>query len=43
MTKSKSFAFARLLAKMISFLRSNTEMPVPSKVTLDSSLWDLNL
>ena len=42
-TKSKSLALVKLFARMISFFRSKTEMPVPSKVTLDSSFWDLNL
>ena len=42
-TRSKSLALPRLWAMMISFLRSKTEIPVPSNVTLDSSLCDLNL
>lgn len=43
MSKSKSDAEeTRLLARIISFLRSNTEMVVPSNVTRDSSFWDLN-
>ena len=37
-TRSKSLDLPRLLARMISFLSSNTEIPVPSKDTFDSSL-----
>jgi hypothetical protein len=29
-------ALPKLLAKIISFFKSNTEMPVPSKVTRES-------
>ena len=36
--RSKSLDLPRLLARMISFLSSNTEIPVPSKDTFDSSL-----
>ena len=41
--RSKSLALPMLLASMISRFKSKTDMPVPSKVTRDSSFLELNL
>lgn len=41
--RSKSLALPILLASMISRFKSKTDMPVPSKVTRDSSFLELNL
>jgi hypothetical protein len=43
MAKSKSEPSPNLLIWMICLLSSNTEIPVPSKVTRDGSFCDLNL
>ncbi len=43
MARSKSVPSPRRLMLIISRFNSNTEIPVPSKVTREGSFWDLNL